>query len=101
MRFGSQKSGRSRLGGPERGSRAAYDESITFGNVMSMHRITATLSNVAERVEGVVRGPRLISSSDATLAGLALSPRTVLDLSAEQCENLEAIVSARQSAAAR
>jgi hypothetical protein len=71
---------------------------------MTLQRITATITSVAERAERAVqsyREPRSIPSSEATLAGLALAPRTVLALSSDEFDNLESIVSDRQSATTR
>lgn len=70
---------------------------ITIGNIMTMQRLTATISSVAERVHATRDRPS-IPARDATLAGLALSPRTILDLPDEATAAVEAVVSARFSA---
>lgn len=70
---------------------------MTISNMTAMQRLSATISGVAERVH-LTRGRPSIPSRDATLAGLALSPQTTLELTGEEFAAVEEIVSARLSA---
>jgi hypothetical protein len=68
---------------------------------MTLHRLASTLTTVAERVEGAVqsrRGRSSIPSREVTLAALALSPRTVIELTDEETEAVESVIAARLSA---
>jgi hypothetical protein len=60
----------------------------------------STLSFIGHWFHGVRRRKReSIASSEATLARLAVSPRTVIDLTPDESEQLEQIVSAREPVA--
>jgi hypothetical protein len=67
-----------------------------------MHRLTATLTSVAERVDCVVQQHRArpsIPSRDVTLAALALAPRTRIEFTDEEARAVEAALVAPQLAA--